>query len=361
MRSSAAPAGPPALLERPPLGPAAPAPAERLFVHPLLTPRLWAHRRRYALGYILALAGLSAGAAYYGPAGGMDVLFFLLLIGPAMFLPLGGALALTGLAALGSSIPYALHPGDPAWPTHLIVVIPAYFLATGFSHAVLADVRHAWLGVSGPRRQARELVNLARLANTVAASHDEATIAQQVTDGLTTLFDYSLVSVYSCDGTLLRLLAQHGYPDLPPSLPLTSGVLGRVAQSGTAVLIRDSKGDPHAVRMHPAAAGQVCCPILHDARVLGVISVEDARPYRLGSADLHLLTLLAGPVAVALANAALLHEWQDRGNRLAILNRAIQAVAGRLDLPGVLAAAAGELARLLPVSYASLELLRADG
>jgi len=332
-----------------------------VFVHPLLTPHLWTQRRRYTLGYILALAGLSVGAAYYGPNSGVDALFFLLLIGPAMFLPLGWALGLTGLAALGSSLPYALHPACPAWPAHLIVVIPAYFLATGFSHAVLADVRHAWLGVSGTRRQARELANLAWLANTVAASHDEATIAHNVTDGLTTLFDYSLVSFYSCDGTLLRLLAQHGYPDLPPSLPLTSGLLGRVARSGTAALVRDSKADPHSLRMHPTAASQICCPILRDARVLGVISIEDARPYRLGSADLQLLTLLTGPVAVALANAALLHEWQDRGNRLAILNRAIQAVAGRLDLPGVLAAAAGELARLLPVSYASLELLRADG
>ncbi len=360
MRPSASTAGPPVTLERPPLGQLPASAYERLAHHPLLTPRLWQHRRRYAGGYSLALIGLSVGAVYYGPNQGFDALFFLLLIGPTLLLSLGWALGVTALTALGSSIPYVLHP-SLAWPIHLFVVIPAYFLTAGFSQAVIADVRQAWQGMISSRRQARELAILVRLANTVAAGHDSLTIACNVTDGLATLFGYTFVSVYSCDGTTLRLLAQHGYPDLPPTLPISSGVIGRVARTGTPALVRDSKSDPDSLRMHPETAGQICCPIQRDGRVLAVISVEDRRPYRLGSDDLHLLTMLAGPVGVALENAALLHEWQDRGDRLAILNRAIQAVAGRLDLPGVLAAAAAELARLLPVSYASLELLRADG
>ncbi|HMA34765.1 MAG TPA: sensor domain-containing diguanylate cyclase, partial [Chloroflexia bacterium] len=324
-------------------------------------PQAWHQRVRLFLLNCLAIALVSLGALAYGPDSGFAALFFLTLVGPAAFFPTLWALLLAGLAALGSSLPYLLYP-LPATRllTQLAVVVPVYFLSTALGNVMIAHMRRAWRQAGRGRREVRELAVIQDLAMTVASSHDVVTIARNVTDGLTAMFGYQYVAVYLLDDTLLHLLAQHGYRDLAATIPITQGVIGRVARTGEPALVGQAADDPDFVYTTPTLACQVCCPITRGDRVLGVISIEDDRPASLGEDDLSLLFTLMGPVAVAMENASLLQQWRDRGNRLAVVNQVAQAVASRLDLQGVLNAAMEGIAPLIPASFASLELLTAD-
>ena len=115
-------------------------------------------------------------------------------------------------------------------------------------------------------------------------------------------------------------------------------------------------------------------PILPHARVtsaddresdksvaLGVINVEDTVRGALGEADIKLITTVASALSVALENATLIKEWQQRGNRLELVNGVARAVAAQLDLPGVLRAARESLQGLAPADRATLSLLTEDG
>ncbi|MEJ2092559.1 MAG: HD domain-containing protein [Syntrophobacterales bacterium] len=92
-------------------------------------------------------------------------------------------------------------------------------------------------------------------------------------------------------------------------LKLGEGVAGWVAQTGQAVIVPRTEADP---RFNPGCDEHsgfqtrsiLCVPLKHQDRLLGVIQVLNKRPpLEFDQEDLELLTLLAQPIAVALANA----------------------------------------------------------
>ena len=125
-------------------------------------------------------------------------------------------------------------------------------------------------------------------------------------------------------------------------------------------MVRAASEEPDFHPTEPGIQRAIYCPILHEGRALGLISLEaEATP--LIAADLHLLTALSGPVGVALEHAELLQDWNERGNRLAAANLIAQAATKGLDFQEVLAAAMERLPRLLPVNWGALALLSDDG
>jgi putative nucleotidyltransferase with HDIG domain len=92
-------------------------------------------------------------------------------------------------------------------------------------------------------------------------------------------------------------------------LKMGEGVAGWVAQTGQAVIVpqaeADSRFDPDLdVRSGFHTRSLVSVPLKHQDRLLGVIQVLNKRPpLEFNQEDLELLTLLAKPIATALANA----------------------------------------------------------
>lgn len=326
----------------------------------LAAPRFWRPPWRLLVADGLALALITAGLAAYGPGSGFEILFLLVLAGPAVFYPLGPAVLLAALAALGSMLPFLLYPaptGDLA--VHLALVVPVYFVVVLLGHLGLGYLWRTWAPTVRARRLSRELAVVQGLASTISGSHDMQSLARTVVEGLAALFDYGGVAVYLLEDAHLRLLAQRGDHALADPLPAGEGLAGRVIASGAPALVYSPVGA--GAGRSPAVASRIGCPVAREGRILGVILVEDTRPGGLGEDDVNLLRMLAGPVAIALENATLLAEWRERGNRLAVVNQVAQAVTARLDLQGVLIAAMDGLAHLLPASFAVLELLTVDG
>ena len=326
----------------------------------LLTPQLWDSRARLFLLNLVGIALITLGLVSYGAESGLAMLFILALIGPAAFFPLSWALLLAGLATLGSLTPYLLFAGDPLrFLPQVLLVAPVYFLTATLGNTIVAYLGRTGLQSTKTRRLARELAVIQELATVLTRSQSVAEIGASLTNGLAAMFGYSYVSVYLLEGEGLRLLAQTGYHDLPGLVPVGDGLLGQTVRSGTVAFVQTV---PPALEEQPlAGASQVYCPITRAGRVLGVLHVASDRPAGLQDADVTLLLTLAGPLAVAIENTVLLDEWRERGQRLEVVNQVARAVAARLDLQGVLDAALNELARLLPVSYAALDLLMANG
>jgi diguanylate cyclase (GGDEF)-like protein len=327
----------------------------------LFFPRMWRSQGRLGFLSVLGIALISTGLVYYGPTSGFQVLFFLTLIGPIAFFPLSWALGLAALAGAGSLLPYLLGPFDlPPFLMQAGIVVPIYFGMAIVGNVMVGHLWRTWAQTARSRRLARELAVAGGMSAAIAGNHDLPGIAETLVDTLTTIFGYPYVSVHLIENGILRLLAQRGYSSLPLTMPLTHGVLERVVDSACPELILDTAEEPGFSGGERGIACQVCCPVVREGRVIGLIAVGETQAYRLDETDLNLLLTLAGPLAVAIENASLRDEWRARGDRLTVVNRVAGAVTARLDLQGMLDVLLAELTPLLPVSFAGLELLKAD-
>src|SRR5205807_2349778 len=111
------------------------------------------------------------------------------------------------------------------------------------------------------------------------------------------------------DGDQIQLTASRGYTGLAAAVPVTSGVIGRVARTGGAALVADVRHDPDFNGWDPRVTQQACVPIISHDKVVGIINIEGIET-KLTSADLDLLTTLAGYVSIALEKAQLYERTQ---------------------------------------------------
>jgi PAS domain S-box-containing protein len=122
-------------------------------------------------------------------------------------------------------------------------------------------------------------------------------------------------------------------------MALGEGAMGRVAETRKPIIIEDyqtweGRAPQYAeVGMH----GGLAAPLTVGDRLVGVITIADARPdRRYGSADLHLLNLFAQQAAIAMENARLFSEAERRVAELATLTDIGQALSSTLRVDKVL-------------------------
>jgi PAS domain S-box-containing protein len=98
------------------------------------------------------------------------------------------------------------------------------------------------------------------------------------------------------------------------AVPLGTGVAGKVAATGDARLLDDTRSDPEYVPREPGMRSQACVPLRVGARVLGVLDAQSTRPAAFSEADVRLLLVVASHVANALErlrSEAALHRSRE--------------------------------------------------
>lgn len=132
-----------------------------------------------------------------------------------------------------------------------------------------------------------------------------------------------------CDASSeeLELIVDSGYPEdtldryKSNRWPTNHGVVGRVARTGETALINDIKLEPNHTPFLPSTLAQLIVPIVKEARVLGVVSLESSRPNGFSHDDVRFTTQLAELAAIAIDNARLFQQVRDgRDNLQAILD-----------------------------------------
>jgi diguanylate cyclase (GGDEF)-like protein len=152
------------------------------------------------------------------------------------------------------------------------------------------------------QRRAHQLTLLNRAFMRVATSLATDEVFSALVDELHSSLGYPRVSLRLVEGDALRLVADRGHSGPPDRIPVTQGVVGRVARTGQPALVLDVRRDPDYLVFHPMVTQLAAAPISNRGAVAGVITVESIEPV-LSSADLELLTTLAGYAALAIENA----------------------------------------------------------
>jgi NtrC-family two-component system sensor histidine kinase KinB len=125
----------------------------------------------------------------------------------------------------------------------------------------------------------------------------------------------------------LQLIVDRGYPAgtleryWKHGWPTSDGIVGRVARTGTTMLVNDVQADPSHVFHLPDTCAQLIVPVVKEERVLGVVSLESSRAQGFSTDDVRFTTQLAELAAIAIDNARLFEQVREgRDNLQAILD-----------------------------------------
>lgn len=187
---------------------------------------------------------------------------------------------------------------------------------------------------------------------------DPSQLVAEVVQSLQQAFDYYHVHIYLFDEAKANLVMVGGTGDAGRimlerghTIPAGKGLVGRAAQSGTAVLVPDTSQDPDWLPnpLLPETKAEISVPILLGDEVLGALDVQENTIYGLGRDDIELLFGVASQVAIALNNARRYSEAQNRARRESMVGQIIQQIQSTHSVESALQVAARELGRSLGV------------
>lgn len=195
---------------------------------------------------------------------------------------------------------------------------------------------------AAPRSLAAELAErldtVLGIAERLAASHHRETLLRTIVDETRFGLRADNVTIRVLDGGRLRVAAWAGLDDATaaalPVLGLDDGWVGEVVRAGRVTAWDDARTDPgHGMeRYDPAVhwAGAIAAPLIHDGRVIGALNACTGQPRTWTDGDLAFLATLATHAAIALSNAELFTQTEQRAAQLATL----QAASARLTRAG---------------------------
>lgn len=141
------------------------------------------------------------------------------------------------------------------------------------------------------------------------------------------------------------------------------GLTGWIMKHHTSLLVEDmSKNALPAQPRHTGRPAQswVGVPLLAHGRLIGVISVQSFQPYAFNEEDCRFLESLANQVAIALENARLYEEAQQRLARLAALKDIDRAITSNHNLDETLSVLLEQVRAQLGVDAADILLLNRE-
>jgi diguanylate cyclase (GGDEF)-like protein len=263
-----------------------------------------------------------------------------------------GTLEAEAVGRLTVSTGIAIGPDNAANPRELVACAEAAMMtakARGHGLVVPFDASGERPAEEAVRRDdvrsIAHLKMLQSLSGKLSRLNDVEQIGVTISDELRLLVDYHNCRVYLRDEDDLVPLAFRGNlsgaTDGDPTQLLPTkvgrGITGRVAETGTSLLVSDAAG--HELGEHIEGTREIeesllAVPLKYGARVTGVIVISKLGLDQFDADDLRLLEVMAGHASVALENARL-YEAQ---------RREAESAKALLELSRDLAEAAGVLA-----------------
>ena len=169
------------------------------------------------------------------------------------------------------------------------------------------------------KRQAQELALLDRVRTMLARELNPAAVIRNVVEGIAETFHYRLVSIYLLNGDVLKMQHQVGYEQEISEIPITKGIVGKVARTGQPILVKDIQTDADFLKAIDGIMSEVCVPLFDREKVVGVLNIETSQGRMLDEADLRLISLLGESVSVALERSRLYAEIRESEARYRLL------------------------------------------
>ncbi len=202
------------------------------------------------------------------------------------------------------------------------------------------------------RQRNAELAILNSVGEAMSKTLDVKTVTKIVGDKVRDIFaaDQMGILLFERQANLIHVLygydkAHDRYVDdtMIKPIPLGKGLTSKVIELRQPLLLSTrEEQDAHGHYMPPELAGQIKMseswlgvPIMVEEDVLGAVFVEDYRPHAYNESHLRLLQTLASNMGVAIQNARLFDETQQRNAELAIINSVQEGLASKLEMQGI--------------------------
>ncbi len=249
--------------------------------------------------------------------------------------PMAARQGLQGLLAVGD-----MNPRD--FPSHVIALLSAYGnqAALALQSATLYQdlVRHL-----------NELENLFEVSQTLASSLEYTQTLDRVLNAAAELLDAPVGTLMLSDPDTHEVIikAARGIDpdhDFYRPLRIGEGLAGKAAQAGEALVSadigRDGRFSDRAFAREGGLQAAIAAPLISRGRTVGVLNLYRRSQREFSERDRRLVTALANAAAVAIENARLYAETQERAQFLTAMvseinhrvRNTLQAVAGLLHM-----------------------------
>ncbi|MFQ5610647.1 MAG: GAF domain-containing protein [Anaerolineae bacterium] len=221
--------------------------------------------------------------------------------------------------------------------------------------------------VETARRQAEQLTTLNRIARTISSSLNLDEIIQRTMAGINEILDVEAGSLLLLDERTNELyfkITLRGENQSVTSFRLKpgQGIAGWVVQNQRPALVNDTERDPRFYSKIDEAIGfttnsVLCTPLIVQGNPIGALEVINKRSGPFTSDDQELLTSMTASLAIALRNAHLFDEVQERAQRTEIINNITTIINSSTDLNETAGNIIKQLKRLFRFNRAVLALL----
>jgi PAS domain S-box-containing protein len=223
-------------------------------------------------------------------------------------------------------------------------------------------------------RNARQLLALGEMGQTVTASLDVPTVLDRVLEQLQPLIPAEGVSILLLEppvagngATMLRFAATSG-PGVSEMqgrlVPLQSGLAGHVIRTGQPIWTADATGLPHLFQELEQRGYRVrslaAVPLRLHGQLIGVLEAVHSQTAAFDADHLQLLEASANWTAIAIGNARLYDGERQARQTTETLRTANVALSQTLDLEIILDSLLRYLAQLVPYDSANVMLLDPD-
>ena len=175
---------------------------------------------------------------------------------------------------------------------------------------------------SESQRRLRDMSALVDMAKQVTGNLKLQSVLQTTVQILQGLLNAraSTITMLTEDGEGLLVKAAVGInPEfMNARMQLSESISGVVVQNADLVYIRDSYSDPDFLFFDEVVRSLLVVPLIVRDEPVGTLTVDSDRPHAFTESDTQLMTIAAAQVSVAIANARLFEELEERAAELAV-------------------------------------------
>ncbi len=215
------------------------------------------------------------------------------------------------------------------------------------------------------QRQAAQFALIYKVGQRVSGELELGALFAEIVTAVRDVFDYYGVMLLLLDEDAKHLTLQSAVGNLAGvfseglRLAVGEGMIGYAAETGKVQISGDVNQDPHYVRVaDERTQSELVAPIKSGQRVIGVLDLQSNKFDAFDESTVMMMEILANQVAVAIENARLFEEAQQRLQEQTMLINVSRTLASApLQPEGIAEIVARQFVEVMGVSECSLSLL----
>lgn len=227
-------------------------------------------------------------------------------------------------------------------------------------------LENAWL-FSLEEQRHHLATTLSEIARTLTSALELGEVLRLILEQLQRIVPYDSASIFLLEGDRLVIRAWRGFENAESvqnlSFPIEGNhIMARVLASREPLVCADvqrEEGWQNVPGVH-IIHGWIGAPLVARGQPVGILTVDSTRPNAYTEEDARIVAAMGDHAAIAIANAQLLQQLQQRLDELAFLHQTGQALTASLELDDVLRSLLRKVQEHFKVEAVSVALVEED-